>query len=164
MELTKNKGFTLIELLVVVAIVSLLSSIVFSSLNSARAKARDANIKSQLSSLRSVAEVVYTNTGSYNTLCDLATNSGLIFKSASDQSTRVLNESVCSSSGGNILYMNASGVLVVGGKVATPDKWGASIRLVNSSNFFCVDYTGIAREQATIGIYFGGGGTTDVDC
>ncbi len=41
-KVRKNiKGFTLIELLVVVAIISLLSSIVFASLNSARAKARD---------------------------------------------------------------------------------------------------------------------------
>jgi len=38
----KNKGFTLIELLVVVAIISLLSSIVMASLNSARKKVRDA--------------------------------------------------------------------------------------------------------------------------
>ncbi|MCX6752614.1 MAG: type II secretion system protein [Candidatus Nomurabacteria bacterium] len=37
-----NKGFTLIELLVVVAIISLLSSIVFASLNNARGKGRDA--------------------------------------------------------------------------------------------------------------------------
>lgn len=36
-----NKGFTLIELLVVISIISLLSSIVFASLNGARAKARD---------------------------------------------------------------------------------------------------------------------------
>lgn len=37
-----NKGFTLIELLVVISIVSLLSSVVMSSLNGARIKARDA--------------------------------------------------------------------------------------------------------------------------
>ena len=38
----KNKGFTLIELLVVVSIIGLLSSVIFSSLSSARSKVRDA--------------------------------------------------------------------------------------------------------------------------
>ena len=46
-----QKGFTLIELLVVISIIGLLSSIVLSSLNTARAKARDARRKSDIHSI-----------------------------------------------------------------------------------------------------------------
>ena len=61
----KAKGFTLIELLVVVAIVSLLSSVVFASLNSARNKGRDAAVKENLLGVRTQAEFLYNQNGGY---------------------------------------------------------------------------------------------------
>jgi type II secretion system protein G len=70
-----EKGFTLIELLVVVAIIGLLSSIVLASLNSARAKGRDAKRISDLSELRNAIELYandhngnYPSTGSMDTV------------------------------------------------------------------------------------------------
>jgi len=47
-NLKNTKAFTLIELLMVVAIISLLSSVIFSSLKDARAKSRDAKRKMEI--------------------------------------------------------------------------------------------------------------------
>jgi len=62
----KSRGFTLIELLVVISIVALLSSVVLSSLNSARANARDAKRLSDLRQVRTaLALYASSNGGSY---------------------------------------------------------------------------------------------------
>lgn len=63
-----KKAFTLIELLVVISIISLLSSIVLSSLNSARQKGRDAAIKSTMLEVRKLVEMDYLQTNSYANL------------------------------------------------------------------------------------------------
>ena len=55
--LNKSSGFTLIELLVVIAIIGILAGIVLTSLSSARNKANDAKIISQLGQIRSAAEL-----------------------------------------------------------------------------------------------------------
>jgi prepilin-type N-terminal cleavage/methylation domain-containing protein len=60
-----KKGFTLIELLVVVAIIGILSSITMASLNSARAKARDARRMSDLSQVRSALYLYFDKYGNW---------------------------------------------------------------------------------------------------
>lgn len=60
-----KKGFTLIELLVVIAIIGVLSTVVLSSLNTARAKARDATRRATMVQLRGALELYFTSNGSY---------------------------------------------------------------------------------------------------
>jgi prepilin-type N-terminal cleavage/methylation domain-containing protein len=59
----QKKGFTLIELLVVVAIISLLSSVVLASLNSARKKARDARRQMDMHTLDIAINQFYNEYG-----------------------------------------------------------------------------------------------------
>ena len=61
----KEKGFTLIELLVVISIIALLSSVVLSSLNSARAKAADTSVKAAFKQAYTQGEIYRNETGGY---------------------------------------------------------------------------------------------------
>ncbi|HEY0979788.1 MAG TPA: type II secretion system protein [Candidatus Paceibacterota bacterium] len=58
-------GFTLIELLVVIAVIGILASVILASLNSARKKAADAKIKSELKQISTALEFYYDSYGSY---------------------------------------------------------------------------------------------------
>jgi prepilin-type N-terminal cleavage/methylation domain-containing protein len=60
---TKQKGFTLIELLVVIAIIGILSSVVLTSLNSARKKGQDGKVKSQVTQIAAAAAIYYDSAG-----------------------------------------------------------------------------------------------------
>src|SRR3989344_3143092 len=69
-----KKGFTLIELLVVISVISLLSSIVFASLNNARVKARNAKRIQDINQLVNAFNLGYTsgspiNGGDWETVC-----------------------------------------------------------------------------------------------
>ncbi|MFA6077505.1 MAG: prepilin-type N-terminal cleavage/methylation domain-containing protein [Candidatus Paceibacterota bacterium] len=68
MKIRKSEsGFTLVELLVVIAIIGILSSIVLASLNSARAKARDAKRVGDLGSIRTALVLYYDTNKQYPT-------------------------------------------------------------------------------------------------
>lgn len=59
------RGFTLIELLVVISIISLLSSVVFASVNSSRAKARDATRLAEVRQLVTVLQLYFNDNNSF---------------------------------------------------------------------------------------------------
>lgn len=64
-ERAVKTGFTLVELLVVISIISLLSSIVLTSVNSARAKARDARRIADFKQIQTALELFYDQAGRY---------------------------------------------------------------------------------------------------
>lgn len=61
MQYSKNKGFTLIELLVVISIIGFLAAIVMSSLQTAREKALDTQIKSDMVQIKNAFELYATD-------------------------------------------------------------------------------------------------------
>jgi type IV pilus assembly protein PilA len=65
MRVGDKKGFTLIELMVVISIISLLSSVVFSSLSAARAKGRDAKRIGDFRSIRTAMELYRNDNSRY---------------------------------------------------------------------------------------------------
>jgi len=74
MSIMENeKGFTLIELLVVISIISLLSSVVFTVLNGAKSKAKDASVKAELGEFEKLLILEYADKGSY---CELIPSPG----------------------------------------------------------------------------------------
>ncbi len=69
LNLKNNSGFTLIELLMVVVIIGILATIVVAVLNSAKGDANDASIKSEMSSLKTQTELIYSTNGSFDSVC-----------------------------------------------------------------------------------------------
>ncbi|MBC7982067.1 prepilin-type N-terminal cleavage/methylation domain-containing protein [Candidatus Parcubacteria bacterium] len=65
MKKTKSKGFTLIELMVVISIISLLSSVVLASIKTAKEKADNAKIVSEMKSLQTALELYRAKIGIY---------------------------------------------------------------------------------------------------
>jgi len=65
MSLIAKRGFTLIELLVVIAIIGILAVLILVSFSGARAKARDAVRKSDISQVKRALELYNADNGSY---------------------------------------------------------------------------------------------------
>lgn len=72
--LDEGRGFTLIELLVVIAIIGVLASVVLASVNSARAKARDARRMSDFNAIRTALAFYFDKYGRYPNESPVTTN------------------------------------------------------------------------------------------
>jgi prepilin-type N-terminal cleavage/methylation domain-containing protein len=140
------KGFTLIELLIVVAIIGMLSAIVISSLGSARNKAKDAKTRSELSQIRTQAEMYIDTYGNYGTgtgLADSCDTTGNIFAD-----TKIIQ--ILTSINGAVLSTTTNASPVCG---VSPGEWAvwAPLRAGSGSNPYgwCVDSTGVSKALDT---------------
>lgn len=145
-----RKGFTLIELLVVILIISLLATVVLAALGSARARATDASIKTLMSQIRVQAELGYLDTASYDDVCDSSSKSGQMYRDAFLKSPSGALPVHCSDENNFYNKVPGTGLPLSSGATGGPDSqggfWGAEV-LLNSGDYFCVDFFGAAVEN-----------------
>ncbi|OGI61100.1 hypothetical protein A2814_02070 [Candidatus Nomurabacteria bacterium RIFCSPHIGHO2_01_FULL_38_19] len=121
----KEKGFTLIELLIVVAIIGILASVVLALLTTAKKKGEDSGIRTQMTSLRSEAELyAIANGNSYNNLF------------TGNNTWASINTNIQ-----NILtYINKQTAVHTAG--SSTNQWAVQAQLKEDpTNYVCVDYT-----------------------
>jgi len=147
LALSNSKGFTLIELLVVIAIIGILSSVVLSSLNSARGKGGNAGIKANLSNIRTQAEILYdnnsTNPSTYVGLCTESTIAKATAAAATITGATV-NNIVSTAGASNLVscHTPGSGVRYA---IAAP------LRVPENGNlYWCVDSTGFSGLKTPV--------------
>jgi len=136
----KKRAFTLIELLVVIAIIGILAGIVLVSLRGARAKAKDARIRSDIAQIRSFAEMIYDRDSQYNSLCKagnvLNANPGGDADYGDEFAT--LDGDISTQNGGTSATCHASG-----------DDYCIFAPLATAGRYYCIDSDGDTYEGTT---------------
>lgn len=137
----RTRGFTLIELLVVIAIIGILSAVVLASLNSARSKGSDAAIQSNLSTIRSQAELYYNTTGNYS-YGSVASNGSCTAANTLFSDSNIQR----AASAAHDLYVTGT---VVCNSSADGTTYAVFAPLTDGTHWWCVDSASVGRSVTT---------------
>jgi prepilin-type N-terminal cleavage/methylation domain-containing protein len=132
----KSKGFTLIELLVVISIIALLSSIVLSSLNSARTKGSDNAVKAAMKQLAIQAENYRDTAANFGTNLAVCTSG-------------VFNDARIAEIKTNILANAASGATLACSTSANGFLWALSVNALKGGGGWCIDNSSKFKAATT---------------
>ena len=151
------RGFTLIELLVVIAIIGMLSSIVLASLNSARAKAHDTKVFSQLKNMYTQAMLYQgtasacksdiggcSSTGAWGIASARPASGGNFFADADPTANDIFS---LTKDIGTIFEATLAGTPSSGAQ------W-ALLATLSNGNYACIDYRGTIKTQTDSGILY----------
>jgi len=137
-------GFTLIELLVVIAIIGLLSAVVLLSVDTARAKAKDTEIKGTLHTIITQSKLDYEfNSASYGTQAWTANATSFTPGVGGPGASIFFTDS--------IVGQGMVSVASYGGKIsygAAADSW-VIVSSLNNGGYWCVDSHGISKAEVT---------------
>lgn len=131
-----KKAFTLIELLIVIAIIGILAGIVLVSLTGALKKGKDSRIQADLKQVQSIAGMIMTDEGGYDSLCA----GGTLNENHSTYGSQLgAIESDISAQGSTDLKCYASST-----------EYCVAAKLVSKENYYyCIDSDGNALSTST---------------
>jgi prepilin-type N-terminal cleavage/methylation domain-containing protein len=126
-----SKGFTLIELLVVIAIIAILATIILASLGTARQRARNTRVTSEMSQMRAQAEIYSGNGLLPSYVNNDETDKDVCTEGKTNEGLKDLIDSIDDVAVGDVDCD------------AKKDAWAAAVLVAEGVNF-CVDSTGFA--------------------